>query len=1008
MAVADSGNTQSRLQDIIFLLQNKKESLAASRSRLSLTSKQIQEICSALYSSSSYSQHAESSSLHNLLSNVKAIKIIPEPASSSSLLSETINLAPFHQLTHLEVRNIPIIHLSHLSQLRSQLHHLVLYACLDSLDDALQGCGGDNCSETFLWSELHSLHVTSCQTIDLGTGLQLAPWLKTLNLTFNELTDNSTQSLSTLMTLHSLTLDFNSLQRIPVLAPSARTTLKVLKLRQNQLDSLRGVEQLVSLEELDVAYNCISSGEALSALSFLPHLVKLSLEFNPLSYVKEYRLVVLRRVSSGVNRKKFRLDEQLLSSIEKDAVGTMAALYSIQPELIGTWSTSRLLQQQTTVSSSIVNEIDENSQNSLGAVVSEFQSSLGGSERIRPSPSSGKTLDQSMAAINPLSLSAVKRRKASRMREVEIADPPNLLPADSDSFMKSDQNTMVSTVVTLPTPSEQQPASSSSGHLTTKQRVEELRRVFGQENWLTSQAGNEVRLLLGWQETETQLTQSANTNNDEMLNPDQDTKSESSGKDDAILVLKSESDRNLPSEQTCVIASQGDSNDEDSDDLHVFVVQRQINSDLQEERLMTVSAAYLCEKDSLSGQTLSCWKRSSLQCVTVLQQSASPRSVVRVQLLFYSNFRNSTEAIYDMEKEDFRELEKILASCSETSTTTANPEKEEISPKDDMSCMKCDRKFPLVQAAIKLRSSAVSSPLLKGQLEEYSVCPYCASDMVFALEQQQAVGPTESCVSESMSSTSNQSGSDVIVTSNEPYSSSVSGGEEGSDTSEEGSVEVVADKVMRLATMTEYSVSPLNANGSNLNRKPTGKSLSSLSHSSKSSSQASNKNSSSAVRSTSSIRSTSSSIPSYNYSYADFSQVDHRLRLYCEMFLLGHQSEEFHGLIKIELVTMTAGPMEEELTPTPALLVITSHKVYFLRITQSNSSEQPESWLNLEISYPLSQLVSMLTVIGNQGVVLKFGTALPHLVLLRDQRRTKNVTHFLTGIVIHIYLCAKN
>lgn len=160
MAVADSGNTQSRLQDIIFLLQNKKESLAASRSRLSLTSKQIQEICSALYSSSSYSQHAESSSLHNLLSIVKAIKIIPEPASSSSLLSETINLAPFHQLTHLEVRNIPIVHLSHLSQLRSQLHHLVLYACLDSLDDALQGCGGDNCSETFLWSELHSLHVT--------------------------------------------------------------------------------------------------------------------------------------------------------------------------------------------------------------------------------------------------------------------------------------------------------------------------------------------------------------------------------------------------------------------------------------------------------------------------------------------------------------------------------------------------------------------------------------------------------------------------------------------------------------------------------------------------------------------------------------------------------------------------------------------------------------------------------------------------------------------------------
>ena len=110
MAPAANSNTtqQSRLQDIIFLLHNKRESLAASRSRLSLTSRQIQDICSALYSSSLHSQNTESSSLHNLLSNVKAIKIVPEPASSSLLLNETINLSPFHQLTHLEVRNVPV------------------------------------------------------------------------------------------------------------------------------------------------------------------------------------------------------------------------------------------------------------------------------------------------------------------------------------------------------------------------------------------------------------------------------------------------------------------------------------------------------------------------------------------------------------------------------------------------------------------------------------------------------------------------------------------------------------------------------------------------------------------------------------------------------------------------------------------------------------------------------------------------------------------------------------
>jgi hypothetical protein len=84
------------------------------------------------------------------------------------------------------------------------------------------------------------------------------------------------------------------------------------------------------------------------------------------------------------------------------------------------------------------------------------------------------------------------------------------------------------------------------------------------------------------------------------------------------------------------------------------------------------------------------------------------------------------------------------------------------------------------------------------------------------------------------------------------------------------------DKVMRLASMTEYSVSPFNINGANFNTKSTGKSLSSRSHSSKSSSQASHKNGSSAVRSNSSVRSSSSSVPPFTYSYADFSQVNQR------------------------------------------------------------------------------------------------------------------------------------
>ena len=137
---------------------------------------------------------------------------------------------------------LDISKLIHLSKLRSSLKHLVLSGCLlDSLDRVLVQCGGDHCLDSFLWSELHSLHVTGCPSLDLGTGLQLAPWLKTLDLSFNSLDDNAIlQSLSMLLTLHHLTLNFNHLQKIPFLAPSAQSSLKVLHLRQNQLESLKG------------------------------------------------------------------------------------------------------------------------------------------------------------------------------------------------------------------------------------------------------------------------------------------------------------------------------------------------------------------------------------------------------------------------------------------------------------------------------------------------------------------------------------------------------------------------------------------------------------------------------------------------------------------------------------------------------------------------------------------------------------------------------------------------
>lgn len=381
-----------------------------------------------------------------------------------------------------------------------------------------------------------------------------------------------------------------------------------------------GVEQLHSIEELDVAYNCISKGEALSSLSSLTHLVKLNLEFNPISYGKDYRHVVLQRVSPSINRKKvcglplihflcrnkivclfqFQLDNKPLSAVDIALVGTITAMY-INPPLI------LIKGDETPATASVPSAGQFKNDNSRLAVPSPLllNSSF---EAVSVTPTTPSS-----------SLSTMKRRKASRMREVEIAD----------SVHRFSEGTTAEAAITEPVEN-----NGNMGHLQTKQQVEELRRVFGQENWLTSQAGNQVRLLLGWQDV-------GSTSDSEAVATE-------AIKNDCVVVLESESEPNIPYESGSPLSHSKD--DEDSDDLYVFVVQRQINnSENLEERLFTVSATYLCEKDVLNGATIVCWKRSSLQTLTLLQTTSS---TVKVQFSF--NSLASNEPIYVMEQEDYQ------------------------------------------------------------------------------------------------------------------------------------------------------------------------------------------------------------------------------------------------------------------------------------------------------------------------------------------------------------------
>ena len=347
-----------------------------------------------------------------------------------------------------------------------------------------------------------------------------------------------------------------------------------------------------------------------------------------------------------------------------------------------------------------------------------------------------------------------------------------------------------------------------------------------------------------------------------------------------------------------------------------------------------------------------------------------------------------------------------------TATTEEEP-LPSINEQQEKQCLKCNNRFPSSRAAVKLRT-CVTSPL-QGQLEEYPVCPFCSSDMIFTVECP--VSPAEDArsvaSSESSSCDSDSDGSDVLVGvvrgGRMQHSPSSDEEDEEGEESEGGSVEVV-DKT---AVGADGTATPTNGSCV-LPHFKTPKSLfksavtPSETPASRSGSQSSGsrKGSHKTTSATTPASPASVSSPagySFTYSYADFTQVDHRLRLYSEMHLLGHPSEEFHGLVKAELVTMTPNStvisLEEELKPQAVLMVITSQKIYFLRIT-ADPCYEPEKWLQPESSFLLSHLTALMATIGYQGLVLQFQpstTSAVHLVLLRDQRRTKNVAHFIAS-----------
>ncbi|XP_018598387.1 serine/threonine-protein kinase 11-interacting protein isoform X3 [Scleropages formosus] len=249
--------------------------------------------------------------LFDMLQKTVSLKLISPPGSR---IQSMVKIFPFKSLKCLELKCIPPHCLEGLRAVYSQLEVFICSKSLNTLEEILSLRGGD-LSSALPWLELHTLNFSYNSIICLDESLGLLNILKSLDLSHNKIQDCS-EFLLPLAELEHLNLGYNFLQRAPLLGLSARNKLLTLVLRNNELETINGVEQLCNLQHLDLSYNLLVEHSQLAPLSLLHCLRTLHLEGNPLFFQRSHRISTVGHLSPRAAHVRLQLDGRPLTSSE--------------------------------------------------------------------------------------------------------------------------------------------------------------------------------------------------------------------------------------------------------------------------------------------------------------------------------------------------------------------------------------------------------------------------------------------------------------------------------------------------------------------------------------------------------------------------------------------------------------------------------------------------------------------------------------------------------------------
>ncbi|KAG5229747.1 Binding protein [Salix suchowensis] len=167
------------------------------------------------------------------------------------------------------------------------------------------------------WNRLSFVSCACNRLVLMDESLQLLPAVETLDLSRNKFA--KVDNLRKCTKLKHLDLGFNHLRSV---APLCEISCYIvnLVLRNNALTTLHGLENLKSLEALDVSYNIISNFSELEFLTVLPCLRNLWLEGNPLCGARWYRAQVFGYVVHPEACKRVLEEANLISRRQKRPV----------------------------------------------------------------------------------------------------------------------------------------------------------------------------------------------------------------------------------------------------------------------------------------------------------------------------------------------------------------------------------------------------------------------------------------------------------------------------------------------------------------------------------------------------------------------------------------------------------------------------------------------------------------------------------------------------------------